>query len=336
VSINAVIGLDIGGANVKAARLDGQSASISFPLWKEPQRLHEVIRRLASDLGGCTRAAITMTGELADCFRDRAAGVRHILEQTEAALPRARLQVFTTDRSWADPEQLRAAPDRAAAANWLALAIWVARQPELAHPTLLVDCGSTTTDFVMLEHGTVATDSQTDFDRLCRGELVYVGIGRTPVCAVCQALPFRGTVVPVMNELFATADDVALMLGWATEAPLDLDSADGCPRTMEAARNRMARMIGLDHRSVSNEDARQMALAVADAIRQRMAQAMQRVLLRHPSPQGCVISGHGRSLVENVLPCVPKKSLAELSGGDVDRVGPAFAVAALAIQDGVL
>ena len=33
----AILGLDIGGANLKAAHTDGTARSVAFPLWKHPE-----------------------------------------------------------------------------------------------------------------------------------------------------------------------------------------------------------------------------------------------------------------------------------------------------------
>ena len=46
-----VIGLDIGGANLKAADLDGAAVSRSFALWREPQRLAAELSSLLQTVG---------------------------------------------------------------------------------------------------------------------------------------------------------------------------------------------------------------------------------------------------------------------------------------------
>ena len=40
------LGLDIGGANLKAADGRGWARSVPFPLWRQPQQLSEALRQL--------------------------------------------------------------------------------------------------------------------------------------------------------------------------------------------------------------------------------------------------------------------------------------------------
>src|SRR5262245_15374302 len=62
------LGLDIGGANLKAAHTSGAATSRPFALWKQPRDLAAALRELVADLPPAGRVAVTMTGELCDCF----------------------------------------------------------------------------------------------------------------------------------------------------------------------------------------------------------------------------------------------------------------------------
>src|SRR5262249_28321084 len=77
--MSRVVGLDVGGANLKAADGAGVARGRPFPLGKAPDRLAAELRALLADLPPADRLAVTLTGELCDCFADRAAGVAHIL-----------------------------------------------------------------------------------------------------------------------------------------------------------------------------------------------------------------------------------------------------------------
>src|SRR4051812_9204738 len=87
-----VIGWDIGGANLKAALVDDgrvrDVAQWSCELWRGLPRLDDA---LASAFERWTRwrqalHAVTMTGEMADLFPDREAGVAAIVSHAAAAL----------------------------------------------------------------------------------------------------------------------------------------------------------------------------------------------------------------------------------------------------------
>ena len=83
-----VIGLDVGGANLKVASTDGIAITRPFELWKHPKQLADELRRLASEIGRFEWIALTMTGELCDCFENKRTGVRHILAAARDAFYR--------------------------------------------------------------------------------------------------------------------------------------------------------------------------------------------------------------------------------------------------------
>ena len=75
-SINSWLAFDIGGANIKAADGRGWSHSEPFAMWQDWKRLPDAIAHIKS-LHPATHYAVTMTGEIADCFSDRREGVEH-------------------------------------------------------------------------------------------------------------------------------------------------------------------------------------------------------------------------------------------------------------------
>ncbi|HMF14333.1 MAG TPA: hypothetical protein VKE94_18580, partial [Gemmataceae bacterium] len=74
-----VLGLDIGGANLKAAHSDGTAQSTAFALWKTPERLADQLRQLIASMPTHDMVALTMTGELCDCYESKRQGVHAIL-----------------------------------------------------------------------------------------------------------------------------------------------------------------------------------------------------------------------------------------------------------------
>src|SRR5207237_7055179 len=78
-----VLGLDIGGANLKAAHTSGTARTRPFALWKNPGALSSVLAEFLSDWPDQELLAVTMTGELCDCFASRREGVHAILDALE-------------------------------------------------------------------------------------------------------------------------------------------------------------------------------------------------------------------------------------------------------------
>ncbi|NND96053.1 MAG: tetrahydromethanopterin-linked C1 transfer pathway [Pirellulaceae bacterium] len=326
------VGIDIGGANLKYADGDGFALARSFAMWRHPDKLAETI---AGDLLACgtiDSLAVTMTGELADCFADREVGVRHIVEHTVQASRQCGIgsvHFYGVDGQFHDASEACEKVDLLAAANWHALANFVGTS--VAASALLIDIGSTTTDIVPIVDGAVATDARTDYDRMLQGSLVYVGCRRTPVCALTSTLEFRGHVTGVMNELFATIDDARLVLGTVAQQAKDTDTADSMPRTKEFAANRLARMIGLDRRSVSVQDSRELAQQVVQAASDQIRAGVQRMLQLAPRLETdpvYVVSGHGGDLLQ-LADNSFSLSLAEMLGDEMSRCAPALAVAQL-------
>src|SRR5262245_54654637 len=216
----AVVGWDVGGANVKAARLDdgeelARVVERPFALWRDPDGLPAVLAEIAASLGGAQdRMGLTMTAELADCFATRSSGVAFVVDSMCRAFPSARLRVFGVDGRFRSPAAARRSPLRVAAANWMASSTLVA---ESFPDALFLDVGSTTCDVIRIAGGKVVARGRTDAGRLRRGELVYTGALRTPVCAVVRTLPWRGRRCRVAAELFAIAADAHLWLGSIAE-----------------------------------------------------------------------------------------------------------------------
>src|SRR5438128_2667752 len=120
MTMSAVLGLDIGGANLKAAHTDGSARSVPFALWRNPAGLADALRDLVRSMPRADRLAVTMTGELCDCFEDRRAGVSTILDAVEAVAKDVPLHVWRTDGAFATVAEARRAPLATASANWLA------------------------------------------------------------------------------------------------------------------------------------------------------------------------------------------------------------------------
>jgi probable H4MPT-linked C1 transfer pathway protein len=326
-----VLGLDVGGANLKAAHTNGAARSRPFALWKDPGGLADALRGLIAEMPPADLLAVTMTGELCDCFESKRQGVNAILDAVEAAAPGKPIRVWRTDGRFMDLTAVRAAPLMAAAANWLALATFAGRYAPKG-PALLIDIGSTTTDIVALQDGRPVPQGRTDPERLRSGELIYSGVRRTPLCAIMGA---EGAA-----ELFATTLDVYLLLGWIMEDAADHNTADGRPATKAAAHARLARMLCADLETSTAEEREKLVNRVLLKQVYSLSFAVEQVfgLLREP-PRTVVVAGEGEFLALPVLkkqdafpPC-PVIRLQETLGAEISRAACAHAVAVLAAEE---
>ena len=331
------LALDIGGANLKIANGAGYAATRPFALWQDSSRLHEAIEALLAAAPASEAIAVTMTGELADCYVTKAEGVRHILGAVARAAADCLLRVYRNDGQFVAPAEAIADPRPIAAANWHALARFVGRfsKPGMS---LLIDIGSTTTDVIPLIDCFPAAQGITDTQRLATGELVYTGIARTPLAALVSALSYRGQTCGVAREWFATTQDVYLTLDELREDETDFHTADGKPATKLAAQTRLARMICADGDLFTSQDAAEMAATIMQSQLNLVTAAVNQVLGGHPEQlQSVVISGSGeflaRRVVRIVAPHVKLLSLSQLAGVQISHCAAAHAVAVLAEEE---
>ncbi|MDX1682509.1 MAG: hydantoinase/oxoprolinase family protein [Phycisphaeraceae bacterium] len=325
-----VAALDIGGANLKAACLNGPVLSEPFALWKAPDKLPGRLKALLDRLGPVDRLAITLTAELCDCYASRREGVEDVVSAARAAACGRPVTVWSTDGQLIPAETAADQTDRVAAANWHALATWAGRQwPD--QRLLVVDTGSTTTDLIPVLNGQVTTCSRTDPGRLRHGELVYIGGDRTPLMALGPVLNFNGTSTRIMAEWFATLGDCRLVTGDLPADPDRTDTADGRPRTPQAARRRVLRMIGEDSTTAGKDAAEQLAEAFLTRAREQLTDALSGFT---DEPDRVILSGSGASLIRPLLearwPGAARTELSEFAGDAASDAACAWALAQLA------
>jgi hypothetical protein len=328
------LALDIGGANLKVADGLEYCRSYALPLWRERERLSPLLREAMAVAPPSERLAVTMTGELADCFASKAEGVRFIVEAAVAAADRRTVLVYLINGRLAEPQEAAAIPLQAAASNWHVLACFAGRfAPRGA--ALVLDAGSTTCDVIPLVAGRPAARGSTDTERLLSGELLYTGVERTPICGVKHVLPYRGRQCPVASELFATTRDAYVLLGRLPEDASCIDTADGRPLTKAACQARLGRMVCADEAEFNESDALVAAQAVADTQANQLAGAIAAVRNRLPArPAKIIVSGHGDFLADAALALAgehaPVVRLSDELGPACSRCAPAHALAVLA------
>ena len=332
------IGLDIGGANIKAATCDGVSISQGIEIWNHCDGLREVLNQMLDKLPKTKLLAVTMTAELADCFKTKSEGVHSIVNSVEQIAADRDVFIWQTGAEFVRPEIARDIPLMVAAANWHGLATFAGR---LMSPGagLLIDIGTTTTDIIPLLDGVPIPQGFTDVERLQSGELVYSGSRRTPLCAVAHSVPFRDGYCPLAAELFATMLDVYLILDRIDEDESCLETANGRPATQLEARHRLARAICGDVNEISDDDLQTIVRFLADVQAKRIAGPLQSVVSRLPQQcESVIISGSGTFLAEQLITDNAKtKAAAQIRLLDcltpeISEAACAFAIAKLAVE----
>lgn len=330
----SVLSLDIGGANIKAATARG-CRSVPFALWRSPGLLADHMESIAAESAPVTAWRVTMTAELCDCFATKREGVCSVVDAVEHVAAGTRVSIWTTQGRFVSPREARANPLPCAAANWHALATWVARRFDQGD-TLLIDTGSTTTDIIPLRDGCVVAKGLTDAARLASGELVYSGVGRTPLMALGPRVTLDGVSYGVMAEYFATTGDVYVLTGDRPERHDETDTADGRPMTRGYAAARVLRMIGGDAEMFDHAAAVRLAHAFVGLQTARIVEAIRHVAAGL-NPGRVVVTGSGDFFagraVELALPGVPVVMLSNEIGAE--RSAAACAEAMLHLDDSI-
>ncbi len=324
-----VVGIDIGGANLKASNR-ATSISHAFPLWKSPDELVGALQLLLSRYSTSSRIAATMTGELADCYPTRAAGVTHIVDALQKASENREVAIWQTGGEFFTTEEAIEYPELVAAANWHALATWAGRAAP-SENSILIDIGSTTTDIIPIESGIPVPQGRTDLERLQSGELVYSGVRRTPLFAITPSVKVFGKPTPLAAELFATTQDVSLLLGDCTENPGSTETANSRPFTITESLNRVARSVCSDCDQLSGSEIIEIARQVRVSHIKGLAVAMKSVLGRMDStPTTIILSGEGeflaRKMLEKFFPELLERECLSIS----ELIGPSHSITACA------
>ena len=324
-----ILGLDIGGANLKASDGSSWSESIVLPLWSDFDALQPTLGRLVKHRLP-QAIAVTMSGELADCFTSKADGVDRILAAVEAAAGDRPVVVWQTAGEFVPVVVAREFWMLTAAANWHAQATWAAR----CHPhgsALLLDVGTTTTDLIPIQNGFVAATGRTDFDRLSSGELLYEGLGRTPLAC----LDTDGPGIPAMAaEVFATTGD-AWVVFRNDPAVWSGPTADGRDCGVAASRHRIARQFCSDENELPSG-------LIDDVVRRVCEGQVERIFAAAAALIGddgaaLILSGSGGPVAAAVAAELTRQGritetvvLADLLSPAAASAGCAYAVATLA------
>ncbi len=301
-----IIGWDIGGAHLKAAIINPigeviQVIQAPCPLWKGLTYLQQAIDNILIQLPERPyRHAVTMTGELVDCFTSREQGVAAILETMQNNIASNDLQIFVGTQGFLPIDHVQPADYlNIASANWIASAQLAARHFQNG---LFVDIGSTTTDILLISNHALKALGYTDYQRLVSGELVYTGVIRTSVMAVAQQAEFKGQPMGLMAEYFATMADAYRLTGDLNPAHDQTDTADGADKSPAASALRLSRLTGYDF----TEQDWPLWLAFADNLKQQQKQRIHQACLRQwqrqvQSEPGCLIgAGVGRFLIKEI------------------------------------
>ncbi|MGH1590843.1 hydantoinase/oxoprolinase family protein [Methylobacterium phyllosphaerae] len=340
------IGWDLGGVHVKVALVeDGRvvaAAQVPCPLWQGLPALDRALDAAPDWARGAASHAVTMTGELTDCFADRRDGVAALSGWAGSHLA-GTVRIYAGRSGFVAPETAASHAADVASANWHATAALAGRHVPDA---LLIDIGSTTADLIPIVRGRPATTGYSDAERLETGELVYTGAVRTPVIALSDHAPFAGRRTRLMTETFAHMADVYRILGQLPEGADQQPSGDRKGKSVAESETRLARIVGRDRTEAPASAWAALARHFAEAQLRLLHDAAADLLSRPDLGAGAplVVCGAGAFLGLRLAerlgrPAIPLVALLEarIAGARdaISTCGPAVAVGLIAAEEAV-
>ena len=273
-----MIGIDVGGANLKVVDEDGVHIHYC-PLWQNAP-IAEILSAYEGD-----DAAVVMSGELADSFPNKMEGIEYIVHEVLSVFPSALF--YGMDGAFHS-----GAVPQLAAANWLASADYLRSRYKDA---ILIDMGSTTTDIIPL--GVFdSLKGLTDTLRLQKCLLVYTGLLRTPVHFHLQSVLIDGIETLCSSELFAISADAHLALGHIGEKDYTVPTPDGAGKTHRESLTRLARVVCADLEEIGDTD----AMGIAEQYWKKQRSSIRRCCeaVRNTNPEGTfIMAGIGADLL---------------------------------------
>jgi len=305
-----VLGLDIGGANIKATSLKTQDAFLKehktiikyFPIWKnEKTQLEKILTKLKKDLNDSAElngVGVTITAELSDSYFTKKEGIYHVLDSVKKVFGDIPTFVLDVEAKLLTVKDALEAPLKIASANWAATG-WMVSQ--LIKNCIIVDVGSTTTSIIPIINGKTGAEGKTDLEKLQNGELVYSGSLRTNVATIVDSIPVRGSMACVSSELFAQSGDIHLILDNIGEEDYIVETCDGRGKNKRECLARLARVVCADIDMLTENEISDMAKFVYNKQVEQIAKGLKQVSERiKPLIQekiNVVVTGFGRNFL---------------------------------------
>ncbi|MCS7121218.1 MAG: H4MPT-linked C1 transfer pathway protein [Archaeoglobaceae archaeon] len=306
-----MLGLDVGGANLKVAHESGAEI-IYFPIWKKYLELERTLSSIAKKYNSKI-AGVVITAELSDVFKNKDEGINFV----SSVCKRVFEKVYFLD-IYGNLKDEILDPRKFAASNWVASVKFL--MMEGFSNFLFVDVGSTTSDLIPVTKKIEA--SLTDFERLKRDELIYFGILRTPVFHILK----RFSGARLAAEFFATTADVFLVTGDIKEEDYTCETADGKGKDKISCMRRLARVLCCDLEEIGEKNVETFAFEVKKAMIDELSKAIMEKFESYDLEKviGC---GIGEFLIEEACRSAGVEYLAASSiYKEYSKLFPAFAM----------
>ena len=273
-----ILGLDIGGANTKAALIEFSNSKIIhsfsyieyFPFWEKnlsqiPEMFKKIIEKLINKnkitIDNVNFTSITITAELSDAFQTKREGILTIVNALGQIFEKEKMFFINNKNKFYSFDQVKSDPISVAAANWVSTSLFLGK---FVPKCILIDAGSTTIDVIPILNSVPVARGKNDVERLMNSELIYTGGLRATIPSITHFVPYKDKMVRISFEKFALVSDVHRILKNISETEYINDTADNRSKTLNDCYARLARMICMDLESISIKELDEIAKYIYD------------------------------------------------------------------------
>ncbi len=291
-----IIGWDIGGAHLKAAKIDfkkkkTETRQIYTPIWENTNNLKKSIKLIKKKFGKCNYHAITMTAELSDIFLNRSTGVKYIINLSSKILENKKI-FFYSKKKFVRKKIALQNTHGLNSMNWHATANFVSN---FFPNCILVDIGSTTTDIIPIKNKKIISKGVNDHQRLKSNELIYMGVLRTPIHAVEKKKN-------LIYENFANLSDVYRVLNKIPTNFNLLPTQDNKSKNKHDSARRIARIFGKDYKKAHFLKWKKIAFKIEKKQKEILKKNINKIKNRNFSKEIPILgAGIGEFLLKNIF-----------------------------------
>ncbi|MFX1394041.1 MAG: hydantoinase/oxoprolinase family protein [Promethearchaeota archaeon] len=293
-----ILGLDIGGANTKAALIQFNHSEIVelfhyieyFPFWeKNLSEIPKMFKRIISifknknfNLKNIDYIAISMTAELSDAFQTKREGILTILTALGRVFEKEKMFFISNSGKFLDYIRAKSEFSTVAAANWVSTSLFLGH---FIPQCILIDAGSTTIDIIPILNSMPVAKGKDDISRMLNHELIYTGGLRATIPSITHFVPYKEKLVRISFEKFALVSDIHRILNNISEKEYINDTADNRSKSIDDCYARLARMICMDLETISKNELDEIAEyiyekqidIISDEIKQFIAYLIKRL-----------------------------------------------------------
>ena len=290
------LGIDIGGAHLKVIGLNSNKEIIlvdytKCKIWEGIENLKKAFQKINKIVNNkSAKCAITMSAELCDNFKNRKHGANILINQCNY-LEFNKYFYINSQKIFSKNPQYK----ELISMNWHGIGKFIEKKIKNA---ILIDFGSTTTDFICIKNYKMINEYKDDFSRLNNYELLYTGLTRTPIFGLTNQLNLKNNFLNIIPEFFSNTSDIYRILKKLNKK-VDLDNtANNTEKTFKESLLRVSRSFGFDYEIKNKEEVKAIAKQLSFIQLEKIFNSTKKLQNKHNLKNApIIVSGIGQDIL---------------------------------------